>query len=424
MQQFVFKPKRKVDGKTIIQRTYCGRYKLDGDKRLKQVSLGVTDKRVAETKLNEIVLQKQRKRAGIKSSGDGKDLIKSSVQLFCKDLRVRGRGDKYINDVERFIRIVSEHAKWDTLIDINPEGFLNWRIANGDKAPKTLNEYLNSLNAFLNWLVDRGTIEINPLLKVPRAETRGKQRRKRRSLTEKQFKRLIESSPYERSIVYHVAAYTGLRRSELKSITWNDINLEGEFPYIVVRDCISKNKITQSVPLHPDLVTRLKDKRQGSGINDHVLQVPSRLYLYKKDLEAVGIPFKDEEGRQVDFHALRTTFATFLHSNGANQAVAMQAMRHSDPRLTAITYNDANLMPVGDAISKLPSIKTNSNYSPIDSPKMFSGCQNVSKDDSQDLRKNLGKDSDSEAESPEKTAFGAKSKISAMAPAVGFEPTT
>ncbi|MEE2967433.1 MAG: hypothetical protein VX646_06105 [Verrucomicrobiota bacterium] len=55
---------------------------------------------------------------------------------------------------------------------------------------------------------------------------------------------------------------------------------------------------------------------------------------------------------------------------------------------------------------------------------MFSGCQNLSKDDSQDLRKNLGKDSDSEEESPEKTPFDAESKISAMAPAVGFEPTT
>ena len=55
---------------------------------------------------------------------------------------------------------------------------------------------------------------------------------------------------------------------------------------------------------------------------------------------------------------------------------------------------------------------------------MFSGCQNQSKDDSQDLRKNLAKGSDSEAESPEKTTFGAKSKNSAMAPAVGFEPTT
>ena len=259
MQQFVFKPKRKVDGKTIIQRTYSGRYKLDGDKKLNQVSLGVTDKRVAETKLNDIVLREQRKRAGMRSSGDGNDLIGTSLNLFCEDLKVRGRGEKYINDVRRFIRIVSEHARWNTLIDINPEGFLNWRTANGDKAPKTLNEYLNALNAFLNWLVNRGTIELNPLLKVPRAETRGKQRRKRRSLTEEEFRRLINSSPYERSIVYHVAAYTGLRRSELKSITWNDINLEAESPFIVVRDCISKNKITQSVPLHPDLVERLKD---------------------------------------------------------------------------------------------------------------------------------------------------------------------
>ena len=48
----------------------------------------------------------------------------------------------------------------------------------------------------------------------------------------------------------------------------------------------------------------------------------------------------------------------------------------------------------------------------------------VSRDDSQDLRKNLAKGSDSEAESPEKTTFRAKSKNSAMAPAVGFEPTT
>ncbi|MCH2026324.1 MAG: hypothetical protein MK172_11330 [Verrucomicrobiales bacterium] len=54
------------------------------------------------------------------------------------------------------------------------------------------------------------------------------------------------------------------------------------------------------------------------------------------------------------------------------------------------------------------------------------GLESISvyKDDSQDLRKNLGKDFDSEAESPEKTPFDAESKISAMAPAVGFEPTT
>ncbi|MDE0571106.1 MAG: hypothetical protein OSB44_10520 [Verrucomicrobiales bacterium] len=48
----------------------------------------------------------------------------------------------------------------------------------------------------------------------------------------------------------------------------------------------------------------------------------------------------------------------------------------------------------------------------------------MSKDDSQDLRKNLGKDSDSEEESPENTPFDEECQMPVMAPAVGFEPTT
>ena len=43
---------------------------------------------------------------------------------------------------------------------------------------------------------------------------------------------------------------------------------------------------------------------------------------------------------------------------------------------------------------------------------MFSKCQNVSKDDSQDLRKNLDKDSDSEAESRDLTQNDSSSHFS------------
>ena len=424
MKQFVFRQKRIKNGKSVQRRTYTGRYRLQGDTRDTQVALEVTDKRVAEKKLSQIVLREQRKRAGMRSLGDCNDLIETSLNLFCEDLKVRGRGEKYINDVWRSITIISKYVKWNTLININPEGFLNWRTANCDKAPKTLNEYLNCFNAFLNWLVNRGTIELNPLLKVPRAETRGKQRRKRRSLTEEEFKRFINSSPYERSIVYHVAAYTGLRRSELKSITWNDINLEAQFPFIVVRDCISKNKITQSVPLHPDLVERLKEKKKGSETNEPAFEVPSRLHHFKKDLDAVGIPFKDEEGRQVDFHALRTTFATFLQSNGANQAVAMQAMRHSDPRLTAVTYNDANLLPVSDAIAELPNLDGGLQGSPMGSPNLDAEGQNLSQAVARDLRKKFGKEIENQEGSLYLSHHDAECQNPEVAPAVGFEPTT
>ena len=50
--------------------------------------------------------------------------------------------------------------------------------------------------------------------------------------------------------------------------------------------------------------------------------------------------------------------------------------------------------------------------------------QNLSKDDSQDLRKNLSKGCDSEAESPYLSYYDAECQKTVVAPAVGFEPTT
>ena len=61
---------------------------------------------------------------------------------------------------------------------------------------------------------------------------------------------------------------------------------------------------------------------------------------------------------------LRHTFATMLHANGANQAVAMKAMRHSDPKLTAVTYNDSNLLPVANAVNQLPSVVSKAKEKP------------------------------------------------------------
>ena len=232
MKQFVFRQKSIKDGQSVQRRTYTGRYRLPGDTRDTQVALGVTDKRVAEKKLSQIVQAEQERRAGIGVTRfeRSETLLTEAMKLWCDDLRIRNRGEKYIKDVERFIIIVSDHAHWKQLSDITPEGFISWRSANNSKAPKTLNEYLNALNAFLNWLVQRETISSNPLLRVPKCETRGYQKRMRRAFTQNELRRLIAKSPEDRALVYHAAAYTGIRRGELESITWQDVQLAPRFP--------------------------------------------------------------------------------------------------------------------------------------------------------------------------------------------------
>ena len=78
----------------------------------------------------------------------------------------------------------------------------------------------------------------------------------------------------------------------------------------------------------------------------------------------------------------------------------------------------------GDAISKLPSIAINSQYSPIHSPKMFSGCQNMSQGVSQDLRKKFSKEIENQEGSLDLSHYDAECQKPVVAPAVGFEPTT
>jgi len=57
-------------------------------------------------------------------------------------------------------------------------------------------------------------------------------------------------------------------------------------------------------------------------------------------------------GRRADLHALRKTFGTALVLNGEQPRVVMEAMRHSDLKLTMKLYTDAGQLPVGAALAR------------------------------------------------------------------------
>jgi integrase len=59
------------------------------------------------------------------------------------------------------------------------------------------------------------------------------------------------------------------------------------------------------------------------------------------DLAAAGIAYKDEQGRQADFHGgTRKTMCSRMHKAGVPLAVAMRRMRHTDAKLTMVDYTD------------------------------------------------------------------------------------
>jgi integrase len=184
-----------------------------------------------------------------------------------------------------------------------------------------------------------------------------------------------------RKVAYLTAVYTGLRRSEMAGLEPDDLHLQGEKPFVNVRASTTKNHQQAVIALHPDLVAELRLHVATLPANTSKIfsGVMPTMKRFKADLIAAGIEFINAKGYRADFHSLRHTLATNLARAGTAPRVAMEIMRHSDMRLTAKTYTDAGLLPVADAVLKLPSlIGKKAADSQIDSQDLFRAGHDVS----------------------------------------------
>ena len=178
----------------------------------------------------------------------------------------------------------------------------------------------------------------------------------------------------ERGLIYKTLILTGLRRGELASLTVGQLELDGPVPFARLNAADEKNRQGNSIPLRADLVAdlrewleaKLHDERTAALRNGQV--VPSRLgpdtpivnvpaslvRTLDRDLQAAGIPKRDERGRVVDVHALRHSFGTMLSRNGVAPRTAQAALRHSTIDLTMNVYTDPKLLDIHGALESLP----------------------------------------------------------------------
>ena len=91
-------------------------------------------------------------------------------------------------------------------------------------------------------------------------------RRQRRAFSVDELRGLIAAGG-ERGIIYLVAASTGIRRGELRSLEWRDVVLDVAHPFIFVRKSIAKNHKDARQPL-PDYVARELKKVRSNRLRN------------------------------------------------------------------------------------------------------------------------------------------------------------
>jgi integrase len=175
-------------------------------------------------------------------------------------------------------------------------------------------------------------------------------------------RRRLERLGQERALVYKFMMLTGLRHGEVASLTVNAICLDETNPYVQVEGKYAKSGRAATPPLRGDLADDLRKhvaRLAGGGQTppDARLFNLGRNFLraFNLDLAAAGIAKRDAQGRTVDVHGMRHTFATLLARKGVTPSVAQKLMRHSDIRLTMNTYTHLDLTDTAGAVAALPA---------------------------------------------------------------------
>lgn len=199
---------------------------------------------------------------------------------------------------------------------------------------ESANHYRRSIKAFSRWLWLAEISDTDRLRRLSIQNSRRDKRRIRRALDPSDLRKLIKATATQgveiigkgwkltgndRALLYQLAAYTGLRASELASLTPDSIDLDTGLVRIEAKH--AKNRREGVLPLHRSLQEALKPWIQGKVPTERLWPGTWNGWaanMLRRDLKLAEIPYLDSRGRYADFHALRHSFVTNLARSGVH----------------------------------------------------------------------------------------------------------
>lgn len=376
---------------TRASKKWYGKYR-DVDGVEKRVPL-CEDKESAKAMLTELVRRVERMQAGIIEACDEhlKRPIEEHLADYRASLEAKARDEKHVRDTIRTVERIVTDCRMKLLAElqhgVDPlEKYLANRLREG-KSHRTVNADLIAVRSFCRWLLSRQRMRQDPTANLVRLNEAQDRRRERRSLTDDEAQRLLETTlrstrdfrglcGEDRWILYLIAQRTGLRRKELLSLRQSSYDFSTSPATITVKARSSKRRKLDVLPLSDDVAQAVQNWLQSKP--DTTSLWPGGWWrrsaeMLQLDLADAGIEPVDSSGRVLDFHGQRTTFITSLARAGVTPAVAQRLARHSDINLTLGAYTKLQMNDLHQAIDKLPELSAEQKPSPnLPAPEVVS----------------------------------------------------
>ena len=249
------------------------------------------------------------------------------------------------------------------------------------RSPALAKKVITSLGSLIAHAKDRGKFTgANPVREMSRGRRSRTEKRHAAMLqvgvdipTPAETRALLAAVPEHAAPILAVAAFCGLRASELRGLRWVDVDFKAGEIHVrqrADRYCAfgppKSKQSRRNVPVPPGLLLRLKEWRLACPKNEHGLVFPTQSGLvqhHKNIVRDVFNPAQVAAGLVVDgkpkygLHALRHFFASWCinrRADGGRELPLKQVqtlMGHSSITITADVYG--HLFPRGDDADEL-----------------------------------------------------------------------
>jgi len=400
------------DGKGILSQasTYTVRY-VDEHGHICDIGTHCRDHAAAEQLGRELEKRAMQRREGLLDPAQERFAkaahkpIAEHASAHIEHLRASGNTLKHVQTVERHLRAVFAAAGIERLPDLKSAAVLS--AISATRSPSsvagkegqtsslaTCNAHLRSVKGFSRWLWKQRLAPDDALLDLGLFNAETDRRHIRREMETEEVHWLLSVTEQRtlpehgaagptRAMCYRLAAATGFRASELRSLTTDSFDLDASPPTCTVEAGYSKRRKRDVQPLPEALIQPLRGWLAGFAPGGQVFAgiAGATARMLRSDLAAARaawlkaaerepqpvreqmqasdfLLYADRQGHVADFHSLRVLFISRVVAGGASVKEAQTLARHSTPLLTMNTYSRATLLDVAGAVAGLGDLLT------------------------------------------------------------------